>query len=311
MSRFWPARQWRRGRRCVAPRAFTLIELLVVVAIIAVLISILLPSLNRARRQARRVKCGSNIRQLMVACCMHAEEHHRGIYVATNGTGSDSLAHIYPTYLPDPKIALCPATNNRIREYPEEGAILRASETRYRRDVLQDLAEAAEHGRDDTGGHSFEVWGWFDGRVKYLDGTVIDGYQVGTIPQQLGLRPEDDYYLFWAWSPDASTTHVVKRHGVVRTPAKVNLILDNDQGPGWDPSGEVNVNNWPDASDNHAPYGLNIGYLDGHVAWQDRNAKLIDLYLESYNEPPSVWVDVHEHLRGKYGPGGVWQWFYR
>jgi prepilin-type N-terminal cleavage/methylation domain-containing protein/prepilin-type processing-associated H-X9-DG protein len=56
-------------------RAFTLIELLVVISIIAMLMSILLPSLTRAREAGKRVACLSNMRQLTFAWYFYANDH--------------------------------------------------------------------------------------------------------------------------------------------------------------------------------------------------------------------------------------------
>jgi prepilin-type N-terminal cleavage/methylation domain-containing protein/prepilin-type processing-associated H-X9-DG protein len=68
--RFAPALRWPAARR-----GFSLVELLVVVAVVAMLLAILAPSLTAARRQARQVKCASHLRQLAVAFHMYAQDH--------------------------------------------------------------------------------------------------------------------------------------------------------------------------------------------------------------------------------------------
>ena len=67
-------------------RKFTLIELLVVVSIIAILASLLLPSLSQARHKARKAVCASNLKQVGVALELFMK-NNRGFYPAQNDPG--------------------------------------------------------------------------------------------------------------------------------------------------------------------------------------------------------------------------------
>jgi prepilin-type N-terminal cleavage/methylation domain-containing protein/prepilin-type processing-associated H-X9-DG protein len=81
MSRpFRPSTNWNRRL------GFTLVELLVVIGIIAVLISVLLPALRRARDAAQRVQCLSNMRQISNAMISFANDHHGSMPSAATTT---------------------------------------------------------------------------------------------------------------------------------------------------------------------------------------------------------------------------------
>ncbi len=79
--------------------AFTLIELLVVVAIIALLIAVLMPSLNTARRQARATLCATRIGQLTRSIVVYAEDYDETPPFL--GTGYDNLTQIDPDDPPE------------------------------------------------------------------------------------------------------------------------------------------------------------------------------------------------------------------
>ena len=120
-------------------KGFTLIELLVVISIIALLVSILMPALGKAREQARLAVCASNQRQLVTGVLIYATENEGKFppRITRPGYGYANVINYRPgeqgvdnnggamyrylgSLLPDVKIFMCPLAPAEPRVYQQE-----------------------------------------------------------------------------------------------------------------------------------------------------------------------------------------------
>jgi prepilin-type N-terminal cleavage/methylation domain-containing protein/prepilin-type processing-associated H-X9-DG protein len=107
MKQVYEARKIRRG--------FTLIELLVVIAIIAILSSILFPVFARARENARRSSCLSNMKQIGLAMGMYTQDYDEKMPVTSDPSG-DPRVRLWDrlvAYSKNSQIYTCPSDTNQ------------------------------------------------------------------------------------------------------------------------------------------------------------------------------------------------------
>lgn len=99
------SRYWMRG--------FTLIELLVVISIIGLLMGLSVPALSRARENARRTKCLSNVRQLRIALQMYADSHDGRVPPRDYEAGAVWVDRLDPYYA-NREVLRCPTDRGRV-----------------------------------------------------------------------------------------------------------------------------------------------------------------------------------------------------
>jgi prepilin-type N-terminal cleavage/methylation domain-containing protein/prepilin-type processing-associated H-X9-DG protein len=138
--------KWLVPQNDTKPKGFTLIELLVVIAIIAILAAILFPVFARARENARRASCQSNLKQIALGLFQYTQDYDEKypnieFYPSSNGKFANNYtlwAEVLDPYLKSTQIWYCPS--NTVTNTPKAVADVAYSAAKMSYGAASDLS---------------------------------------------------------------------------------------------------------------------------------------------------------------------------